>query len=95
MGRQKGVMVDTRGKWCPNCRATQLVKRMYHWDCPCCGGELWGKVWFPGREGFEDSRRVTLMPDEWKGRGSKPRSSRSGRKRKKPTRRPRCWLDNY
>ncbi|MTI95197.1 MAG: hypothetical protein FH749_06870 [Firmicutes bacterium] len=84
-------------KACPDCNNVMMIKHRYWHECPDCGGELWGQTWFPGRKGFEDLSRITLIPDEWKGKGSKGKSGRSGRRRKKqkPVRRPMPWLDNY
>lgn len=80
-------------RYCPDCRRVPLVKHRSFWSCPTCGGELWDGVWVPGGRD-EDVTIASLMMQPIM---IKRRSSRSGRRRKKPLRRQpvRHWLDSY
>lgn len=91
-------MVKTSEKrWCPDCRRVPLVRHRVFWSCPTCGGEMWEGNWIPGFRD-EDVNIIGLMQGDWQHSITiKRRSSRSGRRRKKPVKRQpvRNWLDSY
>lgn len=86
-------------KYCPTCRRVPLIRHKHFWACPDCGGELWDGSWIPGGEVkisipelMQGSSLGSSIPV-----AKRRRSSRSGRRRKKPIKRlpVRHWLDNY